>query len=340
MAISRTRVARGLAALLWPMVGLLASSASAFAVDRIVIGSVATLGDGPLICAVERGYFREQDIEIDINAFKSGADMVPLMVRGDLQMMGGAMSASFFNAIADGMPIRYFSNRAQSPVHHALVLRKDIAPKVKAIKDLKGLRLATTGTGSQTEYETSKVLEAGGLRLEDVDTKGLGMPEIVAALRTGGVDGGILVPPLDELAVRDGGVRFLDPDEVLRPPMEVSGIFYNLDWARKNPDALDRFTFAYIKGARCFLEAAHHGANRAEVIGYLVKHTPIKDPKVYDAMTWGDANPDGAINVDSVMDMQAFYDRRGFLKRVLPMEEIVDLGPVSRALAKLGRYAR
>jgi NitT/TauT family transport system substrate-binding protein len=310
------------------------------AMEKIVIGSVATLGDGPLICALERGYFREQNIDADITPFRSGADMVPLIVRGDLQMMGGAMSASFFNAIASGMPIRYFSNRAQSPVHHALILRKEIALRVKAIKDLKGLKFATTGSGTQLEYETAKVLAAGGLTMDDIDAKTLGMPETVAALKTGAIDASLLVPPLDALAVKDGGVRFLDSDDVIQPPMEVSGIFYNLDWARKNQDALDRFTIAYIKGARCHHEAALHGANRAEMIGYLVKHTPINDPAVYERMEWGDANPDGAILTDSVMDMQNFYDRRGYIKQVLPIEKIVDLGPVKRAIEKLGLYKR
>ena len=309
---------------------------SAQAATKLVVGSVPTLGDGPLICAIERGYFKEQDLDVELAPFRSGADMIPLMARGDLQLMGGGMSASFFNGLADGMPIRYFSNRAQSPVHHTFVLRGEVAAQVKGIKDLRGKRIAATGSGSQTEYETAKVLAAGGLTLDDIDLKSLGMPEIVAALQNGAVDGAILVPPFDDHAVRGGAVRFLDPDDVVQPRMEVSGMFYNKDWATKNPDVLDRFALAYIKGARCFREAAHNGPNRAEMIGYLIKHTPVKDPAIYDAMTWGDANPDGAVIAESIMDMQDFYAKRGYLKRVLPLDAIVDLGPMRRAVAKIG----
>ena len=309
---------------------------AAQAATKLVVGSVPTLGDGPLICAIERGSFRDQDLDVELAPFRSGADMIPLIARGDLQLMGGGMSAAFFNGLADGMPIRYFSNRAQSPVHHAFVLRKDIAATVKDIRDLRGKRIAATGSGSQTEYETGKVLAAGGLTLDDIDLKSLGMPEIVAALQNGAVDGAILVPPFDDHAVRAGAVRFLDPDDVVKPLMEVSGMFYNKDWAEKNPDVLDRFALAYIKGARCFREAAHNGPNRAEMIGFLLKHTPVKDPAIYDAMTWGDANPDGAVIAESVMDMQEFYAGRGYLKRKLPLEAIVDKGPMQRAVGKLG----
>lgn len=312
---------------------------AAQAATKLVIGSVPTIGDGALICAIEKGYFAEQGLEVELAPFRSGGDMIPMIARGDISLMGGAMSAAFFNAIADGMPIRYFSNRSQSPVRHSLVLRKEVAGGVKGIKDLKGKRLAVAGTGSQTEYETSKILNVGGLTLDDIDVKSLGMPEIVAAIANGAIDAAVLVPPLDEIAVRGGGVRMLDPDDVIKPRMEVSGMFYNTDWAKKNPEVLDRFALAYIKGVRFYLEAARHGPNRAEVIDYLIKHTPVKDRTVYENMSWSEANLDGAVATDSIMDMQEFYAARGYLKRKLTLEEIHDGGPIQRAITKLGSPA-
>jgi NitT/TauT family transport system substrate-binding protein len=313
---------------------------SAFGATKLNIGTVPTVGDGPLICAIEKGWFKEQDLDVELTSFRSGADMVPQIARGDIPLMGGGLSASFFNAIADGMPIRYFANRAQSPVHHQLVLRKDIAAKVKSIKDLKGLRLATTGAGAQTEYETAKVLESAGLTLDDVDMKSLGMPETVLALTSGAIDGAVLVPPLDRNAVQAGHVAFVDPDDVIGQKLEVSGMFYNLDWANKNRDVLDRFTVAYIKGARYYLQAKRKGPNHAEVVDYLVKHLPIKDRAIYEGMNWAEVNPDGAIVPENIIDMQNFYMKRGYLKRVLPIEAIADMGPVQRALAKVGPFGK
>ena len=322
------------------LAGVLLAAQTSFAATRLIIGTVPTIGDGPLICAIEKGYFKEQDLDVELTPFRSGAEMVPLIARGDIALMGGGMSASFFNAIADGMPIRYFANRAQTPVFHQLVLRKDVAASVKQIKDLKGLRLATTGAGSQTEYETAKVLAVAGLTLDDIDLKSLGMPETVLALSSGAIDGAILVPPLDSTAIRQGGVAFIDPDKVIGMKLEVSGMFYNADWAQKNADLLDRFTVAYIKGARYYLEAVRKGPNRAEVTDWLVKHTPIKDRAIYENMTWSEVNPDGAIIPESIVDMQNFYMKRGYLKRVVPVEAIIDTGPVTRALAKVGPFAK
>ena len=87
---------------------------------------------------------------------------------------------------------------------------------MKGIKDLRGKRIAATGSGSQTEYETAKVLAAGGLTLDDIDLKSLGMPEIVAALQNGAVDGAILLTT-EQLSVLMAG---LDWSQVVPRPVK------------------------------------------------------------------------------------------------------------------------
>ena len=298
-------------------VGLALTVGAASAQTKLVVGTVPNGGDGPLLCAMERGYFREQGIEIDLTPFKTASDMTPAMVRGDLVM-------------------RYFVNRAQAPVWHSIVIRKELADKVKGVKDLKGLRIATTAVGGLSEYELGKTLESVGLNLDDVDTKPLAMPNSVVAIQTGAVDAAVFVPPFDQAAIKAGGVHLVYADEAVKPRMEVSGLFYNTDWAAKNGPLLDRFAVAYIRGARCYLEAAHNGPNRNELIDYFMKYSPVKDRAVFADTRWQDVNPDGRVMIDSLLDQQDFYARRGYLKEKMQASDMVDEGPVLRALEKLG----
>jgi NitT/TauT family transport system substrate-binding protein len=318
------------------LLGLALVAQQAAAATKIVIGTVPNIGDGPLICAMERGYFREQDIEVDIVPFKTASEMTPLIVRGDLAMMGGGVSVSFFNSVAQGMPLRYFVNRAQAPVWHSVILRKELAGKVKGVKDLKGLRIATSAAGGLAEYELGKTLETAGLSLDDVETKHLSMPQTVIAIQTGAVDAGVFVPPFDAAAIQSGGSHLLFADELVTPRMEVSGLIYNADWAAKNAATLDRFTVAYIRGVRCFVEASKEGPVREEMVDGFVKYSPIKDRSNFSQMKWSGINPDGQVEVDSLMDMQDFYMRRGYLTKKLPRESLFDPGPVERALKILG----
>ena len=109
---------------------LVGAAAPAFALDKLTLGTVPTVGDGPLICAIERGYFREVGLEVELVPFQGVIQMMPLIVRGDLKMIGGTLSASYFNSVARGMPLSYFVNRARSPVWHGLIVTKALADKV------------------------------------------------------------------------------------------------------------------------------------------------------------------------------------------------------------------
>ena len=318
------------------LLGLALVAQQAAAATKIVIGTVPNIGDGPLICAMERGYFHEQGIEVDIVPFKTASEMTPLIVRGDLAMMGGGVSVSFFNSVAQGMPLRYFVNRGQAPVWHSIVVRKGLEGKVKSARDLKGLRIATSAAGGLSEYELGKTLETVGLSLDDIEAKHLGMPQSVAAIQTGAVDAGVFVGPFDTAAIQSGGFHLLYADELVKPRMEVSGLIYNSQWAGKNAAALDRFTVAYIRGVRCFLDAEKPGPLREEMIDGFVKYSPIKDRAIYADMKWTAINPDGRVEVDSLMDMQNFYARRGYLTKKLPLDALFDPGPVERALRVLG----
>ena len=318
---------------------MLLAPAMARAADKIVVGTVPNVGDGPLICAIERGYFREEGIEVSLSPFRTASAMTPLIARGDLAIMGGGVSVSYFNSVARGLPMRYFANRARSPVWHGIVIRRDLADKVKSARDLKGLRIGTTAVGGLSEYELGKTLEANGLTLDDVETKPLAMPETVIALGQGAIDAAVFVPPFDSAAIKAGGVHLLYADEAVKPRMEVSGLIYNTDWAARNRDALDRFTVAYVRGARCYLEAARGGANRDELIDDYLKYSPVKDRSIFADMRWSEIDPDAAVSVDSLLDQQDFYARRGYLATKSPAAAIVDEGPVRRALAKLGSRA-
>ena len=68
----------------------------------------------------------------------------------------------------------------------------------------------------------------------------------------------------------------------------------------------------------------------------LIKHTPVKDRSIYENTRWAEIDPNGAILPASIMDMQNFFAKRGEVKQVVPIDRIVDLDPVKKALEKLG----
>src|SRR5262245_26907762 len=70
--------------------GRLATAATASAQLRTVrFGSTVSMADAGVIIARDRGYFREQGIELDFVPFQSGPDTMVPMASGDLEVGSG-----------------------------------------------------------------------------------------------------------------------------------------------------------------------------------------------------------------------------------------------------------
>jgi hypothetical protein len=56
-------------------------------------------------------------------------------------------------------------------------------------------------------------------------------------------------------------------------------------------------------------------------------------------MAWQARNPDGAFNVASILDMQAFFQRNGVIAKTSPAERLVDPRYATAVADKLGPFA-
>src|SRR5579875_1423628 len=75
-------------------------------------GSIFALTDSPLFMALERGYFQEMGITLELQQFDTIVNMIPLVSTGQLDVaFDGASSAGFFNAIARGIEIKMVANQ-------------------------------------------------------------------------------------------------------------------------------------------------------------------------------------------------------------------------------------
>src|SRR5438067_3482696 len=179
-----------------------AAPPSAAAPPEPELVQVAHLSNPPDVyfyLAIEKGYFKEQGIEAELQLFETGAQIIPPMSAGQLDVGRGTISAGLFNAFARGLPIRIVASQSRitpGANHFSLVLRNDLAGEIVSYADLRGRVLAYTGEGSGNEVALDRALQKGSLTLDDVQTVTLGFPDILAALGNHAVDGGLLVEPL------------------------------------------------------------------------------------------------------------------------------------------------
>lgn len=319
---------------------IVALATPAAAQTKINVGTNPTLSDGPLHIAREKGYFKDAGLEVEIVEFPSPAQMVALAAKGDLPIIGTAIAASYFNSLAQGLPLKIIADRAQHPAHHNLMVRADLRETLKKPADLKGRTIAVSIRGSLVEYETGRILESAGLTIKDVEIKYIPFTQTAVAFQNKAVDAAILVPPFVELIEgQKFAYRWIDPAEVINR-LQISGWIVNSEWAAKNQETVRNFVAGWLRGARDYHMAMNGGPNRAEVVAILARTTNIKDPAMYDRMKWISVNPNGEVFADGLLDVQDWFHRNGLIERKFTIEELIDRSYADWAVGRLGRFDR
>jgi NitT/TauT family transport system substrate-binding protein len=316
-------------------------AAAAHAQDVTVkVGIVKSISSVATLTAIEKGYFKAFGIKVETEDLDTSANVIALLAQNQLQVIEGGISAGYFNALEKNLPITMVMDRVSSPLGHHLMLRPDLKGQITRLKDLKGRIVASNGQGSVSTYEVGKMLETEGLTIADVDVKVLPFNQMAVAFTNKAIDAAIVIPPFTSQFLDKGfAVSFKEPDDMVKPwPLTIAVAMINTDWAKPNRDLLRNYFTAYLHGVRDYCQAYHGGSNRAELIGRLIRTgTETREELLYK-YPWPARDPNGRINAESMLDMQAWYRANKFSSAQLPAERLVDTSYADYAVAKLGPF--
>lgn len=294
--------------------------------QTIVIGVVPSVPAGATYLAVEKGYFKEAGVDVELQNINSSSTAMALLAANRMQVVEGGVAPNYWNALASGLPVIMALERASSPLYHDVLIRKDLVGKLKTPADLKGRPVAEVSPGSSALYEVGQVLASAGLDLKDIEIKYIPFPQMGVALANGAVDAAFEVPPFGATIIAQGqAVHWLDPEDYIKVlPSSFVGYFANSDWIKSNPDLAKRFFLALVKGGRDYCQAYHHGPNRAEVVDVMAKYKIAPSREQLDHMQWQARNPNGRFNVASILDLQDWFFKEGIIKQKFPAERLID----------------
>ena len=320
---------------------IVGGAAAAHAEDVTVkVGMVKSISSVATLTAIDKGYFKAFGIKVETEDLDTSANVIALLAQNQLQVVEGGISAGYFNALEKNLPITMVMDRVSSPLGHHLMLRPDLTGQITRLKDLKGKIIASNGQGSVSTYEVGKMLETDGLTIADVDIKVLPFNQMAIAFTNKAIDAAIVIPPFtSQFLDRGFGVSFKEPDNLVKPwPLTIAVAMINTDWAKPNRDLLRNYFTAYLHGVRDYCQAYHGGSNRAELIQRLIRTgTETREELLYK-YPWPARDPNGRINVDSMLDMQAWYKQNKFSNAQLPAERLVDTSYADYAVEKLGPF--
>lgn len=298
-----------------------------------------TMSFAPFYVAEEKGYFKELGLDIEPETFKSAQDSIAFLAKGDIQAILGSASAGAFNAFYDGMDIRIvlpgtYLNKGHQAL--SLVVRKDLldSGKVKEVKDLKGMKIAVTGKGVTSEYYIAKILEKGGLTLNDLDVSYMGYPDMLVALSNKALDAAQEAPPYDRKAESTGVARVFVRDAGLDILNTV--VYFGGKFVREQPEAGKKFVAAWLKASR---EIYGPKFLNDEYVKIYSKWTKVSEEDIKNSERYY-YDPNGQMSAQALMDQQTLWMKLGHLKYNKPMDlsKLIDKSFVDAALKELGEY--
>jgi NitT/TauT family transport system substrate-binding protein len=306
----------------------------------IKVGTVRSMANGAILMAIEKGYFREVGIKLQLEDLQSSATAMASLAQGQLHIIAGGVSAGYFNALEKDLPIIITVDRVTTPIRHNLMLRTDLKDQIRDVKALKGKVIASNAPGSISTYEIGKILAKAGLAFTDVEIKNIPFPQYAVALTNKAVDAALAIPPFTyNLVDKNIAVPFVEADDIVEPsPLTIAVNLTNTDWARSNQQLVRNYYVALMRGVRDYCQAYHGGSIRKELIDLLVKTGTEQRPELLHKYPWPARNLNGKLNVASLLDVQDWYAQNNFTRTRFSAERLLDGSYVDYANEKLGSF--
>lgn len=193
--------------------------------------------------ARDAGYFKAENIEVELVPMAGGGQIIPALQSGALQF-GVSDALGVLNARNGGIPVTYvsfnFGQSSDDPVHAVLA----VDPAIKSAADLKGKAVATNLSYNTDWTMMREWLRKGGVDVKTVTFREVPFPDMLAALRNNTVSAVGAIEPFITLGKAQGahviGHYFTD----VKSPVIFSGIAAMLPYAEKNKDVVKRFVRA------------------------------------------------------------------------------------------------
>ncbi len=171
-------------------------------------GSVTWFGQIPVMVAIDKGFFREQGLDVEYQVILNSSDRLASVDAGSSAFSNLGRS-SIIPAMARGdTNFYYFFNFDDSPGIEGCWARSNVA----SLKALQGKKIAAN---TSAEITLNGLLEVQGMTAKDIDYLNLGPTEMAPALAKGDIEAACVWQPLlDGLkkAAPDGRLLGTDMD--------------------------------------------------------------------------------------------------------------------------------
>jgi NitT/TauT family transport system substrate-binding protein len=249
--------------------------AVAEAAAKVNVGYMKIGDMSPFFLAMEKAFFKDAGLEINLAAMVGGAAIMPALTSGAINI-GWSNTVSIYQGHLQGFDYRFIANGAVNKRGTNEVFGVQVAADspIKTAKDLEGKKVASNTLRNIIHVSGLAWIDKNGGDSSKVQWLELPFPQMEAAVVNKQIDAFVAVEPFVTVPSKvNKKTRVLGyPLGEIAPRLLIASYFVSEAWL-KNPEN--------EKTARVFVEALNrgidtHNANLEEARAVIAKYTGLK----------------------------------------------------------------
>jgi NitT/TauT family transport system substrate-binding protein len=229
---------------------------------KLPVGYIPNIQFAPLYVAVDKGYFKDQGLEIEFD-YSYETDAVSLVGADNLQF-AVVSGEQVLLARAQGLPVVYVCAWYQQ---YPVAVASKMEQGITTAADLKGKKIGLPGLFGANYIGLDALLFSAGLSEKDVHLDSIGFNQ-VAALAADQEQAVSIYTTNEPVQLEAEGYRLNEIRVADHVQLASNGLITNEKTIRQDPDLVRRMTTAFLKGLSDTI------ADPAAAYDLSLKHVP------------------------------------------------------------------
>jgi NitT/TauT family transport system substrate-binding protein len=251
----------------------------------------------PLYLAMDKGFFKDEGLDVKLVAFQSGSDLSKAVIGGSVEIANSAMSEMVLG-INQRQPLKAFWGGM-----NMLSFSWWGRPPIKSVEDAEGKKWGVTRVGSSTDFLTRYLMTKHGMDPEkDATIVGVGPAAgAQAAIKANQIQVATASQPSNFFYEDEGYAKIGDQAEFSKQyPTHVS--YGKEPWIKENPDAVKAYLRAVVRGTQLAID------DRKAAEATMAKYPKVAEK--YLARTYDSNKPGWAVDgsLPDQQSMDVFWD--------------------------------
>lgn len=300
---------------------------------KITVGALRFTSHSGSFIAVERGYFADAGLDVELKFFQAAQPMAVAIASGDIDYAVTAISGGLISLAQKGaIKVIGGALSEEDGIDGQQILVSDAAFQagVTAPGMLDGKSYGVTQSGSSFHYVGSQIAKAEGIGLNYKPLQKVGA--VIGALKSGQIDAWNIVPHIAKPLAGSGAVHIIGAVSDYIPDYQVTTVFTSAKNASDERDQTQAFLNGFSAGVADYNAAmiARSGGDDGEaaMVDLIHKYVYTDRPREKAAPSIINGtmrlNEGAALNVGSVKHQLDWFKSEGLVDGDVTMDMLVD----------------